>query len=63
MRRSIKLTKGNTGGIILVDANLIRCIEQVGERANETKTRVVTDHEDWYVVEDYRTVIERMTAL
>ena len=63
MRKFIKLTKGRTGDVILIDVDIIKCVEQIKDRASETKTRVVTDREDWYVSEDYHTVMERLTAL
>lgn len=63
MRKFIKLTKSRTGDVILIDADLIKCVEQIKDRASETKSRIVTDLEDWYVSEDYRTVMERLTAL
>lgn len=63
MRKFIKLTRGSTGSVVLIDTGIIRCVEQVEDCASETKTRIVTDQEDWYVVEDYYTVMERMSAL
>lgn len=63
MRRFIELTKARTGGVVLIDADLIRCVEQIEDRVSETRTRIVTDQEDWYVSQDYRTVMERMDEL
>lgn len=63
MRRFIQLTKARTGSVVMIDADLIRCIEQIEDRVSETRTRIVTAQEDWYVSEDYRTVMERMDEL